>query len=107
MPCRDYYDDHPEQYYADTVRDLRKQISFAESALCAALRHIEKAYDADPVNYIDCDDAGIKQSELRSWYKKHKELDTKHRAAERKRQQRKEILAKLTPEERKILGVKE
>jgi hypothetical protein len=106
MPCRDYYDDHPEQYYADTVRDLRKQISFAESALCAALRHIEKAYDADPVDYIGCDDAGINRTELKSWYKKHKALDTKHRAEEKKRLLRQQALEKLTPEERAALGVK-
>ncbi len=110
MPCRDYYDENPSAYYKDTIEGLRKQVSFAESALCAALRHIESAYDADPVQYVDCKSAGIKPKELKEWYVNHKALDEKHRAEEEARAQahriRNQALAKLTAEEKKVLGVK-
>ena len=110
MPCRDYYDDHPGAYYADTIKGLQKQVSFAESALCAALRTIEGDYGIDPADVIDCKDAGIKTKELSDWFKAHKELDAKHRAqeAEKKRvaELKKSALSKLTAEEKKVLGVK-
>ena len=110
MPCRDYYDDNPGAYYKDTIEGLRKQVSFAESALCAALRHIESAYHADPVQYVDCKSAGIKPKELKAWFENHKALDDKHRAeAEEKarvHKLRNEALSKLTAEEKKVLGVK-
>lgn len=117
MPCRDYYDDHPEQYFRDvTVPALKKQISFAESALCAALNAYEKTlknfkndYDdyisLSPLDHIDFEDAGITKAELKEWRTKHQKLDEKHRAEEA-RKLRESALAKLSPEERKILGVK-
>ena len=42
MPCRDFYDDHPHQYFKDVTEPaLKKQIAFAESALCQALVALE------------------------------------------------------------------
>lgn len=122
MPCRDYYDDHPEQYFKDyTEPALKKQISFAESALCQTLTAFEKVlqgvkhdYDdaifTDVMRYIDFNAAGINKSELIKWWKEHKELDEKHRAEEaakkNAKQLRKSALAKLTDEEKLVLGVK-
>ena len=115
MPCRDYYDDHPEQYFKDVTEPaLKKRISFAESALCAALTTIETiltkqgsgdfgyrdAYDA-----IDYKEAGITEKELREWHKNHKKLDKMHREDEQ-RKLKASALAKLTPEEKKALGLK-
>ena len=118
MPCRDYYDDHPEQYYADTIVGLKKQISFAESALCAALNALERVHDlanldtkplGDFYDWLDYPGSGIKKKELIKWHTRHRELDAQHRAeAERmaiKQRIRNQALAKLSPEERKILGV--
>ena len=119
MPCRDYYDDHPQAYYADTTRALQEQVSFAESALCQTLAALERAVlvGVDPLDMIDYKEAGITRAQLEKWWIKHKELDARHRAeetakkkaaAEKKEKARKKkaILAKLTDEEKAILGVK-
>ena len=108
MPCRDYYDDHPEQYFRDVTEPaLKKQISFAESALCATLAALRTYTDdkQDMFSLINYEEAGITKAELKAWYKTHSELDVKHRAMEAEKK-RKAALAKLTPEERKLLGVK-
>jgi hypothetical protein len=121
MPCRDFYDDHPEEYFKKfTAPAMKKQISFAESALCQTLAALEIAHKAaaangmngkgDVYDRIDFEAAGITKTELVKWYKEHKALDAKHRKeAEAKRKQdnlRDTALAKLTPAERKALGVK-
>ena len=127
MPCRDYYDDHPQQYYKDaTEPGYKKQISFAESALCAALKVIDELRmctedDGDLYSFIDYASAGITEAELRSWHAAHLELDAKHRTAEAaakkakldakrklkgEQQRRANALAKLTAEDKAALGVK-
>ena len=118
MPCRDYYDDHPQQYFKDVTEPaLKKQISFAESALCQTLAGLirlvteTKLYaNSDPYDWIDYKEAGITKKELVAWHKAHMELDAKHRAEEKAKQEKaalkKAALAKLTPAERKALGVK-
>lgn len=129
MPCRDYYDDHPEAYYGpmmkskdEEISKLRKQISFAESALCEALKSLEHVSStatkqSDWYDWINYGDAGITKTELVSWHTAHKELDRKHRAAlERKiaketeelrlKEVAKNARSKLTAEERKVLGIK-
>jgi hypothetical protein len=118
MPCRDYYDDHPEQYFRDVTEPaLKKQVSFAESALCAALAAFEKmllnvqrdhddAVYTNPLDYIDFGGAGISKKELDKWWKEHKKLDAQHREQERINRLKETALAKLTDEERNALGLK-
>lgn len=112
MPCRDFYDDNPQAYYADTIKGLQKQISFAESALCAVLKAGDKLCEnkSNFYTYIDFDDAGITSKELAAWQKKHRELDEKHRAEEAEKKRvaalKKSALSKLSNEERKVLGIK-
>lgn len=116
MPCRDYYDDHPEQYFKDvTEKQLKKQISFAESALCqvlAALEHVDSLVETvspkkgDFYNWINFEEAGITKAQLVKWHKEHKALDQKHREEERIKKLKESALAKLTAEEKKALGVK-
>jgi len=52
----------------------------------------------------------LRDDEVREWWEQHQEADRKAREArERKAREakiRKEALAKLTPEEKKILGIK-
>mgnify|MGYP003340976871 FL=1 len=77
MPCRDYYDDHPNAYYESTSIGLKKQISFAESALCQTLNAFERVLkefgehadelSTDPMDYIDYKQAGITRKELEEW----------------------------------------
>jgi len=111
MPCRDYYDDHPEKYFTDVTEPaLKKQIAFAESALCAALDALDRipvpdgpgARRVPTLDMIDYASAGITKQELVAWRKKHKELDQMHRAQEQKRIQV-EALAKLSPAEKEAL----
>jgi hypothetical protein len=112
MPCRDYYDDHPEAYFKDIKEPaLKKQIAFAESALCQTLAALEIAHTdmASPAEFYDLinfKEAGITKVELKKWHKEHKVLDAKHRKEESEKNLRATALAKLTAEERKALGVK-
>lgn len=115
MPCRDYYDDHPEQYYKDVTEPaLKKQVSFAESALCQTLaafqailiavnRHSDSPdrLTTNPLDLINYEEAGITRKDLERWWKDHKALDEKHR----KEEARKKALAKLTQAERVLLGL--
>ena len=112
MPCRDYYDDHPQQYFKDVTEPaLKKQISFAESALCQTLAALEIAVGKKTVyDVIDYEEAGITKAALVKWHKEHKLIDAKHRKEEAAKREKEEFyeaaLAKLTPAERKVLGVK-
>ena len=119
MPCRDYYDETPSDYYAKEVIDLKKQVSFAESALCAALSSLEKYVnlycktDANVYDYINYRDAGIERSELIKWHTEHMRLDALHRQQEAEKMRKRraadkkkaDALAKLTVEDRKALGL--
>lgn len=116
MPCRDFYDDHPEQYYRDiTLPALKKQIAFAESVLCqalAAIEHLDSLVETvspktgDFYDWINFREAGVTKAQVTKWHQAHKLLDAKHREEARLKQVREAALAKLTPEERQVLGVK-
>ena len=123
MPCITYYDDHPEDIEGRSRSDLEKHVAFLESALCASLNALETVSKSaaetlygeqhwqrlDFYNSIDYQAAGIKKSLLVGWHKLHKKQDAKYRAEEAARQAEAEAkraaLAKLTPAERKLLGV--
>lgn len=118
MPCRDYYDDHPEQYFKDVTEPaLKKQISFAESALCQTLVDFERILDdvrrlvpelpTNPLDHINYAEAGITRNELQRWWKQHKKLDAQYREQERLKKIKETALSKLTDEEKTVLGVKE
>lgn len=110
MPCRDYYDDHPDEYFKDVTEPaLKKQISFAESALCGVLntlyeclinqRNANFKMTWDYVyDFIDYNAIGIAKEEFIEWHKTHLELDKKHREEEERALLQKAI-RKLTPDE--------
>ncbi len=116
MPCRDYYDDHPDQYFKDVTEPaLKKQIAFAESALCqvlAAVEHLHGLVEPDSpkkrdfYDWVNYKEAGITKAELIKWHKQHRKLDAQHREQERIKKLRETAMAKLSEEERKALGVK-
>lgn len=121
MPCRDYYDDHPQEYFRDVREsELKKRIAFAESALCQTLAALEKAtlgndtVQADPLDYIDYKEAGITRGELEKWWTEHKKRDAKVRKmrqaanakAEEEAKLRDAAMAKLTAEEIAAFGFK-
>ena len=125
MPCVTYYNDHPEDIEGRSRGELENHVAFLESALCGALNALEKVtvtaaetlygdnaknMPADTFyNAIDFKSAGIKKSLLVGWHKLHRKQDAKYRAEEAAKQlaaqKRAEALAKLTPEDRKILGL--
>lgn len=105
MPCRDYYDDHPEQYFRDVTEPvLKKRISFAESALCAVLTVVLDQLDDSGNtflwNEIDFKSAGITPAELAEWHAQHRARDQHIRDAKIKAAR-----AKLTSEEISLLGL--
>ena len=116
MPCRDYYDDHPQAYFKDVTEPaLKKQIAFAESALCqalTALEHVDTLVETvspkkgDFYDWINFKEAGITKAQLVKWHKEHKKLDAQHREQERLQKLKEGALAKLSPEERAVLGIK-
>lgn len=119
MPCRDFYDYHPDQYFRDVTEPaLKKQISFAESALCLTLNTLEQLLNGikqdfdsnaktNPLDILDFEEAGITRKELEQWWKRHKKLDEKHREEEKLKQIKDAALSKLNDEEIKVLGIKQ
>ena len=105
MPCRDFYDDHPERYFRDVTEPaLKKRISFAESALCAALNALEQQI-GDPYGVINYKETGITRKELEKWHKQHIKNDVELRELDKKKKIE-QALSKLTMEEKKLLGIK-
>jgi hypothetical protein len=115
MPCRT--DDDPGRDYS---YELRQQNEMLKASLCAVLTTLEN-YGFNIFlpndNTVNWKEAGVSMKELKTWWEVHKEIDKQRRereAAELKAKEekqriakrREEILSKLTPEERKILGVK-
>ena len=102
MPCRDYEDDRRYDEYDARVQTLKKQNDRLARIACKAMTALEKDGHADFLLLED--------DEVRDWWEKHKIADAKARAeAEEKARRaviRKEALAKLSAEERKILGIK-
>ncbi len=113
MPCRDYYDDHPEQYFKDVTEPaLRARIAFAESALCMAMNtYVEAMFNETAIretpketlfdqvyDHFDYESAGIDKAAFVRWHKEHIRLDVMHREEENKRLLQASI-AKLSPKE--------
>lgn len=115
MPCRGP-DPTPEELARDRERDavrtkvyanIKKELDLVTRLLCGILTKVEAAshelYDSkDPVKKAQaikvCElvFGNGKNTELEDWWHEHKKLDAKRAA-----------LAKLTPEERKLLGVQD
>lgn len=102
MPCRDL-DDCPLCNDDSTAKN--KEIQFLTASLCAILNAI-RDNPTDMVGYYlqkaDWEKAGVERKEFEAWWKKHKKRDIeRHR-----KEVRMSALAKLTAEEKEVLGVK-
>lgn len=97
MPCRSY-DDDPG--YSE--RQWKEKTDILARIACKAMTELTEQGKADFLI--------LRDDEVREWWEKHQEADRKAREArERKEYEarvRKEALAKLSDEERKILGIK-
>ena len=115
MPCRSDYE-IPNSYELDRARE---RIEFLEAALCAVMTQRASDLGGDPEDVyagIDYNEAGITKKELKKWWEAHQAKDAERRAREERERQeklekqrlareRKKLLAMLTPEQRKLLGV--
>lgn len=109
MPCVDYVSTpSQDEIYADRIRNAKasKDAAIAEGLACAVIRHF--GIDAI-INQIDCVEAGLDKKDIKQWWKEHSAKDAariaKEQSARKAEEARKAALAKLTPAERKLLGV--
>lgn len=107
MPCYDSRD-----HDGSATEALRARVVFMEAALCAtlnALRRINLIH-ADPLDSIDYVEAGIAKKDLNRWWQEHIAKDEARKIREEADRQRKvlreDALAKLSDEEKKVLGLK-
>jgi hypothetical protein len=102
MPCKSYDDDwRSHDFDDDKIRELKKQADMLARIACKALDELE-------ANKIE-DLLLLRNDEVRTWWMKHKEDDRKAREAreaqERRASIRKAALAKLSKEEKEVLGI--
>jgi hypothetical protein len=95
MPCRsDYGDAHNDS-------GLKTELDKVTRLLCGVCRDYERNYGL-PVSALG-------DVELGRWWEEHKAADAKRvareKAAEEKEQKKRQALSKLTPEEKKLLGL--
>ncbi len=112
MPCNDGAD--VRYYYEEDLKKLKK----VEAALCGVLTVLENVPDDwginltvdDILDVVDWKEAGIKRAWLEDWWEEHKKEDASRREREEQNRitqaKRAEALSKLTPEERKLLGIR-
>lgn len=112
MPCRDSESYQPMSIRGiptDNPAHLRK-IAFLEAALCMVMRAVHNAHPDTGVVF-DYEEAGVPRKELELWWKSHQEKDRVRREADARRKKRKarrqKALDKLTPREKKLLGLKD
>jgi len=102
MPCQSY-DSSWDSGNDDRrkIRELKKQADMLARIACKALTELE-------ANKIE-DMLLLRDDEVRVWWKKHKEDDAREQARlaeiERKKRIKEEALAKLSSEERELLGL--
>jgi hypothetical protein len=102
MPCRDEWYTPPEPY---------ETYDFMEAALCGVFTELVKRKQfVDVVESMDFAEMGVDKHDLLVWWKAHQKKDAARRKKEaeekRKAELREQALAKLTSEERKVLGIK-
>ena len=103
MPCRDYYSDSWTSSRSDaSEKRLKAQADKLARIACKALQALQ---DMGKEDFLLLQD-----DEVRVWWAKHKEADRKAREEARIKQERKEakerVLARLTDEEKILLGLK-
>lgn len=102
MPCQSY-DDNWRSYDddRDKVKELKKQADMLARIACKALAELED-------NKIE-DMLLLRDDEVRQWWAKHKEDDRRAKEAREAKERRaaikKAALAKLSEEEKELLGI--
>lgn len=101
MPCRDYESDNSDNNTYE-LQALKQQADRLARIACKVMTALEAEGKEDFIMLQD--------EEVRTWWIAHKIADENERrvreAKERRKQIRAEALAKLSSEERKVLGIK-
>jgi hypothetical protein len=102
MPCMSYESDWARDSGYNEVKRIKKEADKLARIACKALTELESQGRADFLL--------LKDEEVRSWWEKHQEDDQRARekaeARARREQLKQGALAKLSDEERKVLGIK-
>jgi hypothetical protein len=104
MPCSDGPSYRTETVYIESGKQT--------SRLCAVFTVLESMGQLDLVlNQADWKEAGVSKESTRAWWTRHKEEDRQRRQREAadsaRKKARSAVLSKLSPAEKKILGIKE
>lgn len=120
MPCYSGDEDRGRGYYDDYLNERREREQ-RDAMLCAVLSALSPEALEAVLYTVDWKEAGVKKGQLLTWWEKHKVLDEERRVRERKAREkaakdaaakaekekvRKAAIAKLSPAERKALGLK-
>lgn len=102
MPCQSYdsrWDDYDSD--RDKIRELKKQADMLARIACKALQELEDNKISEVLL--------LRDDEVREWWAAHKEADRKAREAkaelERRERVKAEALARLSAEEKELLGL--
>lgn len=102
MPCMSYDTNWAKSSSDRDIKALKKEADKLARIACRALQALE---DMGKEDFLL-----LKDDEIRVWWAAHKEADRAAREAEQARQERKEakerLLARLTDEEKALLGLK-
>jgi len=102
MPCMSYDTNWASSSNDYDVKRLKKEADKLARIACKAMTELVKSGHADFLV--------LKDDEVREWWDKHQEDDRKAQEAKaekaRKAKLKREALAKLSDEEKKILGIK-
>lgn len=103
MPCTDGGIPYPP------TRE-EKLNAMAPAMLCALVSTLDKEALEGVLKKVNWAEAGITHAEFDEWWALHKRRDASRRAREKeyaeRDKQRKDAIAKLTPAERRVLGIK-
>lgn len=101
MPCQSYESSWAGNSNDADVRRLKKEADKLARIACAAMTELEQVGKAEFLV--------LRNEEVRDWWEAHKEADRKERARiaeiERRERVKEEALARLTEEEKELLGL--
>lgn len=101
MPCQSYETSWANGSSDRKIKDLKREADKLARIACAALNELEENGIAEVLL--------LKNDELREWWAAHKEADRKERdrlaEIERKQRVKEEALARLSDEEKELLGL--
>ena len=104
MPCRSYEDDYRSGSATDSwqYKELKANNDKLARIACKAMTELVEQGNADFLI--------LRDDEVRVWWEKHQEADRKAKEAEEEKLRnakiKKQALAKLSAEEKKVLGIK-